>query len=159
FINEDGNLSDKITEKSNETFLERVYHETVKKVTEDFDNLHFNTAISQMMVFINEGYKAKELPKDYVEGSVKLLSPIAPHICEELWNRLGHSETITYEPWPECDEAKLVEGEVEIVLRVIGNGRAKMSVAKDTDKKELEKKALDKEKLQEWIDGKTVRKV
>ncbi|HLR51840.1 MAG TPA: leucine--tRNA ligase [Candidatus Avamphibacillus sp.] len=159
FINEDGNLSDKITEKSNETFLERVYHETVKKVTEDFDNLHFNTAISQMMVFINEGYKAKELPKDYVEGFVKLLSPIAPHICEELWNRLGHSETITYEPWPEYDEAKLVEDEVEIVLQVMGKVRAKMSVAKDIDKKELEKQALENEKIQEWIDGKTVRKV
>ena len=159
FINEDGNLSDKITEKSNETFLDRVYHETVKKVTEDFDNLHFNTAISQMMVFINEGYKAKGLPKDYVEGFVKLLSPIAPHICEELWNRLGHSETITYEPWPEYDEAKLVEDEVEIVLQVMGKVRAKMSVAKDIDKEELEKQALENEKIQEWIEGKTVRKV
>src|SRR5699024_3768590 len=137
----------------------RVYHETVKKVTKDFDNLHFNTAISQMMVFINEGYKASEIPKDFVEGFVKLLSPIAPHICEELWMLLGHSETISYQPWPKYDETKLVEGEVEIAIEVMGEVSETVNVPGDMGKEELEKHAMENEKIQVWTEGNTVRKV
>ncbi|MFD2043212.1 leucine--tRNA ligase [Ornithinibacillus salinisoli] len=158
FINEDGSLSDKIADE-NGGALEKVYHETVKKVTEDFENLHFNTGISQMMVFINEGYKADKLPKEYVEGFVKMLSPVAPHITEELWNRMGYSETITYAEWPAYDESKLVEDEVEVVLQVMGKVRSKISVAKDISKDDLEKIAMEDEIIQEWIEGKTVRKV
>lgn len=159
FINEDGSLSEKISEQSSDKSLERTYHETVKKVTEDYENLHFNTAISQLMVFINEGYKADELSKEFVEGFVKLLSPITPHVAEELWSRLGHSETITYEPWPEYNESKLVEDEVEIVLQVMGKVRARINVAQDITKDDLEKQALENETIKEWIEGKTVRKV
>src|SRR5699024_2838494 len=139
--------------------MERIYHQTVKKVTEDFENLHFNTAISQLMVFVNEAYKVERISKHFIEGFVKLLYPIAPHIGEELWERLGHDDTITYEPWPKYDESKLVEDKVEIVIQGMGKVRAKMNVEKDSSKEELEEKALQHEKIQQWIDGKTVQKV
>jgi len=158
FVNEDGTLSEKIVDQPNPE-LDKVYHETVKKVTEDFENLHFNTGISQLMVFINEEYKADILPKEYVEGFVKLLSPVAPHICEELWEKLGHKKTISYEPWPTYDEAKLVENEVEIVLQVMGKVRSKINVPKDISKEELEKLALEDSVMQKWLEGKTIRKV
>ena len=158
FINEDGSLTDKVTEGSNEK-LDKVYHETVKKVTIDYDNLHFNTAISQLMVFTNEAYKVDQIPKEYAEGFVKLLYPIAPHMGEELWDRLGNPGTITYEAWPAFDESKLVEDEIEIVLQVMGKVRSKANVSRDASKEELEQLALADEKIQEWTRGKTVRKV
>src|SRR5699024_3771221 len=142
-ITDDDNVSDKIVNENENSDMDKVYHETVKKVTEDFDNLHFNTAISQMMVFVNEGYKADQLPKSYIEGFVKLLSPIAPHIGEELWNRFGNKTTIAYEPWPSYDESKLVEEEVEIVVQIMGKVRSKINVAQDITKEELEKRALE----------------
>ncbi|WP_163971514.1 leucine--tRNA ligase [Oceanobacillus halotolerans] len=159
FVQEDGTLSDKIVDTTEDTALNKVYHETVKKVTEDFENLHFNTGISQMMVFINEGYKAEVIPKAYVEGFVKLLSPVSPHIAEELWEKLGHTNTISYDAWPTYDESKLVEDEVEVVIQIMGKVRAKMNVSKDITKEEMEEKALANEKIQELIEGKTVRKV
>src|SRR5690625_3920866 len=85
--------------------LTKIYHETIKKVTTDFENLHFNTAISQLMVFVNEAYKEDTVPTEFIKGFIKVLSPIAPHISEELWSRLGHSDTISYEAWPTYDEA------------------------------------------------------
>lgn len=157
-IEEDGQLSRKIIEENDGT-LDKTYHETVKKVTEDFENLHFNTAISQMMVFVNECNKAEYIPKKYVEGFIKMLSPIAPHIAEEIWLKLGHYETITYEPWPVYDEEKLIENEVEIVLQVMGKVRAKVNVSKDASKEELEKIALENEKIKDLITDKTIRKV
>ncbi|WP_373893118.1 leucine--tRNA ligase [Virgibacillus sp. CBA3643] len=157
-INDDGTLSDKVVDDGN-TSLDKVYNETVKKVTEDFEHLHFNTGISQMMVFVNEGNKADKLPKDYIEGFVKMLSPVAPHLSEELWDRLGHPETISYEPWPTFDESKLVEDEVEIVVQIMGKVRSKINVAKDISKEELEKQALADEKIQKLTNGRTIRKV
>ena len=157
-INEDGEVSDKIVDEYDPS-MERIYHQTVKKVTEDYDNLHFNTAISQMMVFVNEGYKAEKISKQFIEGFVKLLYPITPHICEELWSRLGHEDTITYESWPTYDESKLEEEEVEIVIQVMGKVRAKITVPKDISEEELEKEALNNERIKQWIEGKTVRKV
>ncbi len=158
FVNDNHELSDKVKDEPNKE-LTKVYHETVKKVTEDFENLHFNTGISQLMVFINEGYKASHIPKEYAEGFVKLLYPVAPHLGEELWEILGHTNTITYEPWPTYDESMLVEEEVEIVVQVMGKVRAKVMMAKDASKEEMEKIALADEKVQEWIEGKTIRKV
>ena len=158
FVTDDGHLSEKIKDEPNEA-LDKIYHETVKKVTEDYEGIHFNVAISQMMTFINECYKADRLPKSYAEGFVKLLSPVAPHIGEELWSLLGNEGTITYEPWPTYDESKLVEDQVEIVLQVMGKVRAKAFVNKDATKEELEEIALNHEKVQEWIEGKTVRKI
>jgi leucyl-tRNA synthetase len=158
FVEENGELNSKIVDEPSQE-LEKVYHQTVKKVTEDYEGLHFNTAISQLMVFINEAYKATVLPKEYMEGFVKLLSPVAPHICEELWEKLGHSETIAYEPWPTYDEAKLVDDEVEIVIQVNGKVRAKLNVPKDASKEQMEEIALKHDKIQEQIEGKTIRKV
>ncbi|TCT14719.1 leucyl-tRNA synthetase [Melghiribacillus thermohalophilus] len=158
FVDEDGNLSNRLQDKENNK-LDKVYHETVKKVTDDFEHLRFNTGISQLMVFINESYKAEFVPKEFAEGFVKLISPVIPHIAEELWSKLGHSGSISYEPWPTYDETRLVEDEVEIVIQVMGKIRAKIMVPKDASKDELEKMALNNEKIQEWIQGKTVRKV
>ncbi|RWZ54843.1 leucine--tRNA ligase [Halobacillus fulvus] len=158
FVHE-GELSSVVKDDSKEKTLEKVYHETVKKVTENFEELRFNTGISQMMVFINEGYKVDEIPKEYVEGFVKLLSPVAPHLAEELWEKLGHDETISYQEWPTYDESKLVEDEVEVVVQVMGKVRAKMMVNKDASKEDLEKQALENGDVQQWLEGKTVRKV
>ncbi|MDQ0156601.1 leucine--tRNA ligase [Robertmurraya andreesenii] len=158
FIEEDGSLNPKIQDRE-DTGLEKVYHQTVKKVTEDFEGLRFNTAISQLMVFINDAYKAEVLPKRYVEGFVKLLAPIAPHISEELWEKLGHTETISYEAWPAYDEAKLVDDEVEIVVQINGKVKAKLLVPADANREALEEIAMGDVKIQEQIDGKTIRKV
>jgi len=159
FVEENGELNPKIVENPETDTLERVYHQTVKKVTEDYEAIRFNTAISQLMVFINEAYKAPVLPKAYMEGFVKLLSPVCPHIAEELWEKLGHTNTIAYEAWPAYDEAKLVEDEVEIVVQVNGKVRAKVSVPADASKEQLEQIAMEDAKIKEQIEGKTVRKV
>jgi leucyl-tRNA synthetase len=159
FVEENGSLNPKIVDNPETDTLERVYHQTVKKVTEDYEALRFNTAISQLMVFINEAYKAPVLPKAYMEGFVKLLSPVCPHIAEELWEKLGHNNTIAYESWPAYDEAKLVEDEVEIVVQVNGKVRAKLHVPADASKEQLEQIAMEDAKIKEQIEGKTVRKV
>ena len=159
-IDDNGNLNPKIKENvERESGLEKVYHQTVKKVTEDYEALHFNTAISQLMVFINDAYKADVLPISYVEGFVKLISPIAPHIAEELWEKLGHSGTIAYEGWPAYDEAKLKDDEVEIVIQINGKVKHKLLVPIDTNKDALEQIAMDDDTIKAQIDGKTVRKV
>ncbi|UTH15572.1 leucine--tRNA ligase [Macrococcus epidermidis] len=158
FITEEGTLSAKVVDTETPA-LEKVYHQTVKKVTDDYNTLGFNTAISQMMVFINEVYKQDAVSREYVEGFVKLLSPIAPHITEEIWSILGHDGTITYEAWPTYDESKLVDNEVEIVIQVNGKVKLKAKVAKDTDKEALEAFALEQDAIKTQIEGKTIRKV
>ncbi|RDZ15713.1 leucine--tRNA ligase [Priestia megaterium] len=157
-IEDNGELSSKVQE-SNDTTLERVYHQTVKKVTEDYEGLRFNTGISQLMVFINDAYKVDVLPKQYVEGFLKLLAPICPHTTEELWSKLGHEDTISYEAWPAFDEAKLVDDEVEIVVQINGKVRAKVNVPAEASREELQDIAMANEDVQEFIEGKTVRKV
>lgn len=159
FVADDGQLNPKIKAAQGTKEFETVYHQTVKKVTEDYENLHFNVAISQLMVFVNEAYKQEVLPKEYMEGFVKLLSPITPHIGEELWEKLGYTDTIAYEPWPTYDEAKLVEDEVEIVVQVNGKIRAKLNIPANAAKEEMEKLAMENETVQSHIAGKTIRKV
>jgi leucyl-tRNA synthetase len=159
FVTEDGSLNPKIKKGAGSDKLERVYHQTVKKVTDDFEGLRFNVGISQMMVFVNEGYKAEELPQEYMEGLVKLLSPIAPHLCEELWSKLGKAETIAYAVWPTYDESKLVEDEVEIAIQIMGKVRAKINVPADASKEAQEQAALEDEKIKSYLEGKTIRKV
>ncbi|KRF65960.1 leucine--tRNA ligase [Bacillus sp. Soil768D1] len=158
-ISEDGTITDKMADTDDSGKLEKVYHQTVKKVTENYEELKFNTAISQLMVFINDAYKADSLPKVYIEGFVKLLAPVAPHIAEELWSKLGHSESITYGTWPAFDEAKLVDNEVEIVIQINGKVKAKLMVPTDTTKEKLEEIAMGDDSIKEQIDGKTIRKV
>lgn len=155
---EDGTISAKI-QVSNDTTLEKSYHQTVKKVTEDYEGIRFNTAISQMMVFINDCYKAEVIPTAYAEGFVKMLAPMAPHIAEELWKLLGHEGTLSYEQWPTYDESKLVDDEVEVAVQVAGKVRAKIVVAKDASKEDIEKIALADEKVQEYMAGKNLVKV
>lgn len=158
YATEEGTLSEKV-QNSSDSSLEKSYHQTVKKVTEDYEHLRFNTAISQMMVFINDCYKAESFPTQYAEGFVKLLAPIAPHAAEELWEILGHSETLTYEAWPTFDESKLVDDEVEVVVQVNGKLRAKVKVAIDASKEQLEEIAKADEKVIEFTEGKQIVKV
>ncbi len=157
-VDENGKMRDRIT-TFNDGKLSKVYHQTVKKVTEDFEQLHFNTAISQLMVFVNEAYKADALPYEYVEGFVQLLAPIAPHIGEELWSILGNDHGISYVPWPTYDESALVEDEIEVVFQVNGKVRAKAMVPADAEKAVLEQLAQENELVQEQLQGKKIRKV
>lgn len=158
-LDEEGELRDRIT-TINDGQLDVVYHQTVKKVTEDFENMNFNTAISQMMIFINEANKATSLPFDYMKGFIKLLAPVAPHLSEELWQRLTQSQDgISYEPWPEYDENLLTEDTVEVVFQVNGKVRAKDQAASDISKDDLEALALANETIQSNLEGLDIVKV
>lgn len=158
--NDDNNTlrHDFILEKDN-LKLKKIYNETVKIVTDRYEKLQFNTAISQMMVFTNAAQKAQFLPKEYAEGFVKLLAPIAPHMMEELWQKLGHDESLTYASWPTYQEQDLLEDSVEIILQVNGKLRNKVKVPLNTSKNELEKIALADKKLKKFINDKKVVKV
>ena len=150
--------SGKIKDEENKN-LEKVYHQTVKKVSEDFESLGFNTAISQMMIFINAVYKEEVFPKEYAEGFVKLLNPVAPHIGEELWEMLGHTGTIAFEAWPTYDESKLSDDEKEIAVQVNGKVRATIKIAVDEAEDSIKEKALEEENVKRHMEGKEVVKV
>ena len=145
--------------ETNDGALDKVYHQTVKKVTEDFQNLQFNTAIAQMMIFINEAYKAKTIYKEYVLGFIKLMYPVTPHICEEMWEKYQHQQSITYEPWPTYDPTKIIDQEVTIAIQVNGKLRATLITAKDTPVEQLKQLALDKEEIKKYIENKEIKKV
>lgn len=157
-IDENDNLRDRVTIINNHD-LDKIYNETVKKVTEDYEAMHFNTAISQLMVFVNNAYKADSLPLEYVEGLVKLLSPVVPHITEELWSKLGHVGSIAYAKWPTYDESKLVEDVVEIVVQINGKVRQHLQVSKDASREELQALALNDERIKQELADKEVKKV
>lgn len=137
----------------------RVLHKTIMAVSNDIEKLSFNTAISRMMEFVNFFTSQKTRPKQIMEQFVLLLSPMAPHLCEELWSILGHSNTLAYEPWPQYDESLTVESTVEIPVQIMGKNRAKITVPRGLSKDELEAAALANERIQELLEGKTVRKV
>jgi len=140
--------------------LEKIYHQTVKKVTYDYENLKFNTAISQMMIFINECYKNPSIPLDYLKGFLVLLNPIAPHITEELNELiLSSSRSLTYAKWPKWDKEKLVEDLVTLVVQVNGKIRDKFEVEIDTKEELVKKTALEREKIKPFIAGVQVKKV
>ena len=143
----------------NDGSLDEVYHATVKKVTSDIESLNLNTAISQMMIFINECYKADTLYKLYMEGFVQMFACYAPHLGEELWQFLGHENTLTFEAWPTYDENKLVKNQVEMVVQVNGKVRGKFMANIDEDKKIVEEMALALPSVQAQMEGKTVRKL
>ena len=137
--------------------LEKVYHYTVKKVTNDYETMGFNTAISQMMIFINTVYKEDIFPKDYAEGFLKLLNPVAPHITEELWNvALGHSDTISYEPWPTFDESKTVADEITLPIQFNGKLKSTILIAMDESEESVKKKVH--QAIDSKLDGKTIIK-
>ena len=147
--------SEKVQDKENKN-LEKIYHYTVKKVTNDYETMNFNTAISQMMIFINSVSKEDILPKEYAEGFLKLLNPVAPHITEELWNVFGHDNTIAYETWPTYDEAKTIDEEKEIPVQVNGKLKATVMIALDEDEASVKEKVHSA--LEGKLDGKTIVK-
>ncbi len=150
-------VENKISDLDNPN-LEKIYHKTVKKITEDFESLNFNTAISQMMIFINAVYKEKIYPKYMAENFIKLLNPIAPFMTEELWEKLGHDKTIAYEAWPTYDEAKTIDDTIEIGVQVNGKLRASIEIEKDEDKESVIEKALKCENVQNHINGQEILK-
>lgn len=147
--------SGKIKDEQNKN-LEKVYHFTVKKVTNDYETMNFNTAISQMMIFINSVNKEEVFPKEYAEGFLKLLNPIAPHITEELWNIFGHNDTITYEPWPIYDEEKTIDDEIEIPIQVNGKLKTTVMIALDEDESSVKQKVHSA--IEDKLDGKSIVK-
>ena len=149
---------DKIKDEDNSN-LEYIYNVTVKKVTNDYETLNFNTAISQMMIFINAVYKESVFPREYALNFLKLLNPIAPHITEELWNLMGNNNTISYEDWPVYDEDKTVNNTLEIGVQVNGKLRATISVEKDASKEVLESLAMSNENVKKYLEGKDIVKV
>lgn len=138
--------------------LEKVYHKTVKKVTEDFEKLAFNTAISQMMIFVNAVYKEGTCPREYAEGLIKMLSCICPHIGEEIWNLLGHEDTIAFEKWPEYDESKTIDNTIEIAVQVNGKIKCKLNVSADIEQADVIAEAKADDKVKEAIAGKNIVK-
>ncbi len=152
-------VTEMVTIDESNKALEKIYHQTVKKVTEDIESLHYNTAISQLMIFTNEAYKNPSMPKEYLEGFIKMIAPFAPHLGEELWNLTGHNQTITYEAWPIFEEAKTINQEVTVVVQINGKVRDKLQVNVDTPKEELEKLALSSSKVQNYLNGQTPKKV
>ena len=141
-----------IKDEENEN-LDKIYNQTVKKVTEDYEKLSFNTAISSLMIFLNGVQKENVLPKKYAEGFIKLLNPIAPFITEEIWSILGHENTIAYEKWPTYDEEKLVEKTFEMVVQVNGKVRGKIEVDSNTTEEEMKEKAKEIDNVKNYLEG------
>lgn len=159
YVAENGSLNAKIVDGDGSDEFKRTWHKTIKKVTEDMEALRFNTAISQLMIFINEAYKTEAIPKAAAEDFVQMLSPLAPHLAEELWERLGHQESISYEPWPVYDEAWTVDAEVEIVVQVNGKIVERTKISKDMDQAAMQEYSLGLPNVKQATEGKTVRKI
>ncbi len=156
---ETGSVRETVKDVEPERDDQRILHQTIWKVTEDIENMAFNTAISQMMICLNHLSGLKEIPRDCIEKFIQILSPLAPHICEELWERLGHTETLVSEPWPEYDKELAKEDEIEIAVQIKGKVKSRITVSADISKEDLEKKALEDPKIKELIEGKEIRKV
>ena len=150
-VDENGNLSSKIVDSDEEDkdtlFL---HHQTIKKLGEDIENLHFNTAVSQLMIYCNHLQKCSTVSKKLIEELVIILSPFVPHLSEEFWSLLGHSETITYQPWPQFDEGLIQLDEVTIAVQVNGKLRANINIAKDSDEKDVISEAMSLENVEKF---------
>lgn len=149
--------SGKVVDKPNKN-LEKAYNYTVKKVTNDYETMNFNTAISQMMIFVNLANKEEVLPLEYAEGFLKLLNPVAPHITEELWSEMGHTETIIYSTWPTFDEAKTQEDTISLPVQINGKLRANVEIEKDEDQESVKQKVHNNDKIQAQIEEKQIVK-
>jgi len=146
------------TEEENKN-LEKIYHQTVKKVTNDYETLNFNTAISQLMIFVNAVYKEESFPKEYKEGFIKMLNPVCPYITEEIWTTiLGHEGTITYSTWPTYDEEKTKEETKTIAVQVNGKVRASITIKEDESEESIKEKAMNEENIKKHLEGKTILK-
>ena len=151
---EEKNLTDSINPN-----LEKVYNTTVKKVTEDYDKLSFNTAISQLMIFVNTVYKENDLPKEYAKGFIQLLNPIAPFITEEIWNTfLGHTESIAYSKWPTYDESKTVDDEIELPIQLNGKLKTTLKIQKDSEESTVKEIVHNNDTVKSLTEGKTIVK-
>ncbi|MDD6570917.1 MAG: class I tRNA ligase family protein, partial [Thermoflexaceae bacterium] len=137
--------------------LEKVYNQSVKKITNDFESLGFNTAISQMMIFMNEAYKAGKCSREYAEGFIKMFSCVCPHVGEELWECLGHDSSIAYEPWPTYDEEALVENTVEVAVQINGRVKGVVSLPVDVSKEDAIKAG--KDAVADKITGNIVKEI
>jgi leucyl-tRNA synthetase len=153
-------LSGKVSEDAptDNKELERALHAAIKKVTQAVADLRFNTAIAEMMVFVNEATKATAIPRAWFEAFVKILSPFAPHVAEELWQRLGHTTTITYEPWPAFDEAKLARDVMVIGIQVSGKLRGQVEVPIDASEAVILAAAKADTKVQQFLEGKPIKR-
>ncbi len=153
-------LQEKISEKAGQNKnLEILLNQTVKKVSGDIEIMHFNTAISAMMILIGQFEKASAVPQKYFEIFLKILSPFAPHISDELWHNLGHKTFLVSEKWPEADKAKMQSGEVSVVIQVNGKVRAEITVARDMSKDELVTMARKVPGVDKWLADKNVLKI
>lgn len=150
--------SENITDE-NDGKLDKIYNETVKIVTEHFEELRFNTAISQMMVFMNACQKVDKIPREYAEGFVKLMAPVAPHMMEEIWHVFGHDESVQFAAWPTYDASKLVESRVEMAVTVNGKKRGNFQIAKDASREEAQAAAIALPHVKEFLEGKEIKKV
>ncbi len=160
FVTEEGGLEPSIQESKPTPDFERLHHQTIKKVGDDVESLRLNTAISQMMIYVNEAMKLETKPRQLLQEFVLLLAPFAPHIGEELWNRLGHTTSLAYEPWPVFSPEKTIEDTVEVVFQVNGKVRSKIQVALNTAEGELERLAMNDAAVKRYVDGKRIaRKV
>ena len=158
-IDESGDVLRSIQEVSMSIDQERMLHQTIKKVSEDIETLNFNTAISQLMIFVNDFLTIEPKPKIAMETFVLLLSPFAPHVAEELWNRLGEEKSLAYEPWPEYDEAKAKPDIAEVVVQVNGKVRTKLYVAPGLGDEQLKALAISDETVKRYLDGKEIVKM
>lgn len=158
FVQENGKLNTKISNTEGSDSFIRTLHKTIKAVSGDMEALRFNTAISHLMVMMNEANKETVLPKTAMEAFVKMLSPLAPHIAEELWSMLGHEQTLSYEPWPTYEEALTIENEVELAIQINGKIKDRLVVEKDSSEEVIKEKTLALESVKEAMEGKSIRK-
>lgn len=158
-VSNDGKLSDAIVDTPLNKEQEFILHSTIKKVAEDIEALRFNTAISQMMIFVNEFTKYNQRPKSAMEKIVLCLAPFAPHIAEELWQILGHNESIFLQPFPEYDSSKIIQASIEMVIQVNSKIRAKIQVATNAEKNQVETAAKEEPNVKRYLDGKNIHKV
>lgn len=151
-------VTENVISDSDDNSLEKIFNKTVKKVTKDFETCNFNTAISTMMIFVNEVYKNEVFPKTYALDFLKLLNPVIPHVTEELWQKLGNKDSISYSKWPTFDESKIKDEEKEIGVQVNGKLRATIQISIDEDEKTIKEKALNEENVKKHIEGKEIIK-
>jgi leucyl-tRNA synthetase len=158
-IDEPGGVAAAVTDDAPSEEIVRLLHKTIRKVTEDLDALAFNTAIAQLMVFTNEMTRLERRPRAVIEPFILLLSPFAPHLGEELWNRLGHSNSLAYAPWPAWDPARVVDETITLAVQVNGKLRATLDLPRGADQAAAQAAAMADERVRRYVDGGELRKV